>query len=138
MLAMLLVVAAAPALAQPTEAKIDEDVFSNVEKGKATAKAGGTEAKAACPEGIVKATSGDIYAQAPCKAPPPPPPPPKAPPPPPPPPPPPGPPPPPPPPKMEEKKELPKTGGSSSAALLALGAGALLVGGGLLVRRFTR
>ncbi len=137
MLVMLLVVAAAPALAQPTEAKIDEDVFSKSEKGKATAKAGGTEAKAECPEGIVKATSGDIYAQAPCKAPPPPPPPPKAPPPPPPPPPP-GPPPPPPPPKMEEKKELPKTGGSSSAALLALGAGALLVGGGLLVRRFVR
>ena len=57
MLAMLLVASAAPALAQPTEAKINEDVFSNSEKGKATAKAGGTEAKAACPDGIVKAAS---------------------------------------------------------------------------------
>src|SRR5215217_2734316 len=81
MLAMLLTAAAAPALAQPTEAKINDDVFSNVEKGKATAKAGGTEAKAPCPGepgGVVKATSGDIYAQAPCKPAPPPPPPPKA------------------------------------------------------------
>ena len=122
MLAMLLVATAAPALAQPTEAKINEDVFSTSEKGKAVAKAGGTEAKAPCagdPKGVVEAKSGDIYAKAPCKeeAPPPPPP---------------------PPPKMEEKKELPKTGGSSSAALLGLGAGALLVGGGLLVRRIVR
>src|SRR5919202_6374526 len=136
MLAMLLAASAAPALAQPTEAKINEDVFSSSEKGKAQAKAGGTEAKAPCdadPKGVVEAKSGDIYAKAPCTPPPPPPPPKAAPPPPPPPPgaapppppPPPGaPPPPPPPPKM-----LPKTGGSDSAALLGLGAGALLVGG---------
>jgi len=80
MLAMLLVSTAAPALAQPTEAKINEDVFSASEKGKAIAKAGGTEAIASCdadPKGVVEAGSGDIYAKAPCKpeaAPPPPPP----------------------------------------------------------------
>ncbi|MDQ3927417.1 MAG: LPXTG cell wall anchor domain-containing protein [Actinomycetota bacterium] len=124
-----LAVAAPAAFGQPTEAKINEDVFSQAEKGKATAKAGGTEAKAEpCPEGAAS-QSGDITAKAPCppKMPPPPPvmPPPPA-------------PAPPPPPKMEEKKELPKTGGSSSAALLALGSGALLVGGGLLVRRLGR
>ncbi len=129
MLAMLLVVTAAPALAQPTEAKIDEDVFSKSEKGKAAAKAGGTEAKAEpCPEGAAS-QSGDITAKAPCppKMPPPPPvmPPPPA-------------PAPPPPPKMEEKKELPKTGGTGSASLLGLGAGALLIGGGLLARRMMR
>ena len=97
---MLLVATAAPALAQPTEAKINEDVFSTSEKGKAVAKAGGTQAKAPCegdPKGVVEAKSGDIYAKAPCKpeaAPPPPPPPPTG-------------------AKVEEKKELPKTGGAT-------------------------
>ena len=49
MLAMLLVAAAAPALAQQdVESKINDDVFSTVDPktGIATAKAGGTEAKA--------------------------------------------------------------------------------------------
>ncbi len=138
MMALALVVFAPAAFGQPVEAKINEDVFSQAEKGKATAKAGGTEAKAEpCPEGAA-AQSGDITAKAPCPpkpappppkaAPPPPPaaaaPPPKA--------------APPPPPKMEEKKELPKTGGTGSASLLGLGAGTLLVGGGLLARRFIR
>ena len=131
MLAMVLVAAAAPAMGQPVEGFVSEDVQSKVDPktGKATAKAGGTEAVADCPEGLVKAKSGDVFAQAPC-VPPPPPPPPKVPPPPPPPPPP-GPPPPP-------AKELPKSGGATSASLLALGVGALLVGGGLLARRMIR
>jgi LPXTG-motif cell wall-anchored protein len=123
--ALALVVFAPAALGQPVEAKINEDVFSQSEKGKATAKAGGTEAKAEpCPAGAA-AKSGDITAKAPCppKAPPPPPKMEAA---------------PPPPPKMEEKKELPKTGGTGSASLLGLGAGALLVGGGLLARRIVR
>src|SRR5215207_5506043 len=115
MLTMVLVAAAAPAMAQPTEAKISDDVWSKEEKGKAFAKAGDTAAEAPCPDGVVQAKSGDIYAKAPCKPAPPP-----------------------PPPKEEMKKELPPTGGTSSAALLALGAGALLVGGGLLVRRMVR
>jgi LPXTG-motif cell wall-anchored protein len=134
MLAMLLVAAAAPAMAQqPTEADVSPDVNSKAAPGKADATAGGTEAKTNCPDGFVESKSGDVSAKAPCKPPPPPPPPPKgvAPPPPPPPPPPPGSPPPP-------KAELPKSGGVGSASLLALGAGALLVGGGLLVRRMFR
>jgi uncharacterized membrane protein len=131
--ALALVVFAPAALGQPVEAKINEDVFSQAEKGKATAKAGGTEAKAQpCPEGAA-AKSGDVTAKAPCppKAPPPPP---KA-----------APPPPPaaaaPPPKAAPPpppKALPPTGGMGSASLLGLGAGALLVGGGLLARRIIR
>jgi LPXTG-motif cell wall-anchored protein len=122
MLVLALVVFAPAAFGQPVEAKINEDVWSNTEKGKANAKAGGTEAKAEpCPAGSA-AKSGDITAKAPC--------PPKA---------------PPPPPQPAPKaagapapKELPKTGGMGSASLLGLGAGALLVGGGLLSRRFVR
>ena len=42
-------------------------------------------------------------------------------------------------PKAEAKAELPKTGGvAGTASLLGLGAGALLVAGGLLVRRIIR
>ncbi len=115
---------------QPVQAKISDDVQSSALKGKADAKAGGSESKAEpCPVGS-DAKSGDIEAKAPC--------PPKMPPPPPKaemPPPPPGAPMPPPPPAP---KELPKTGGAGSASLLGLGAGALLVGGGLLARRFIR
>jgi hypothetical protein len=125
--ALALVVFAPAALGQPVEAKINEDVFSQAEKGKATAKAGGTAAQAEpCPEGAA-AQSGDVTAKAPCppKAPPPPP---KAAPPAP------APAPPPPPPG----KALPPSGGVGVASLLGLGAGALLVGGGLLVRRFVR
>ena len=116
---------------QPVQAKISDDVQSSALKGKADAKAGGSESKAEpCPVGS-DAKSGDIEAKAPCppKMPPPPP---KA-----------GAPMPPAPkaeaaaPKMEEKKELPKTGGSP-ASLFALGAGALLVGGGLLARRIIK
>jgi LPXTG-motif cell wall-anchored protein len=119
MVTLALVVFAPAAFGQPVEAKINEDVWSNAEKGKADAKAGGTESKAQpCPEGAA-AKSGDITAKAPC--------PPKA---------------PPPPPKAAAApaapKELPKTGGMGSASLLGLGAGALLVGGGLLARRFVR
>jgi LPXTG-motif cell wall-anchored protein len=137
MITLTVVVFAPAALGQPVEAKINEDVFSQAEKGKATAKAGGTEAKAEpCPEGAAS-ESGDVTAKAPCppKMPPPlpkmMPPAPKM--------------PPPPPaassapsPKMEEKKELPKSGGMNSASLVGLGGGALLVGGGLLARRFIR
>jgi hypothetical protein len=126
-----LAVAAPAAFGQPTEAKINEDVFSQAEKGKANAKAGGTEAKAEpCPEGAA-AASGDVTAKAPCppKAPPPPPPP--------------APPPPPkmaapPPPPAPPAKMLPPSGGVGVASLLGLGAGALLVGGGLLARRLLR
>ena len=133
-LALALVVFAPAAFGQdqPVQAKISDDVQSSALKGKADAKAGGTESKAEpCPVGS-DAKSGDIEAKAPCppKMPPPPPmmapPPPKAA----------APPPPmmpPPPPKM-----LPPTGGAGTASLLGLGAGALLVGGGLLARRFIR
>jgi LPXTG-motif cell wall-anchored protein len=138
MVALVVVAAAAPALAQQdAEAKINDDVWSNVDPktGIATAKAGGTEAKAGCPEtGVTEAKSGDIYAKAPCKpeekAPAPkaaPPPPPKV-----------APPPPPPPGAPAAPKQLPKSGGAGSASLLGLGVGALLVGGGLLARRITR
>ena len=137
---VMLLVAAAPAIAQDApqawakkegkaEAIVDEDVAAKTEKGKAWAKAGGTEAKAQCPEPVT-AKAGDVVAKADCPEP-----------------------------KKkeekkeekkevkvevkkeekkEEKKELPKTGGTGSASLLALGAGALLVGGGLLARRFVR
>ena len=109
-LALALVSFAPAALGQPVTAKASDEVKSSAEKGKATATAGGTEAKAApCPEGS-QAKAGGTEAKAPC--------PPKA---------------PPPPPKM-----LPPTGGVGSASLLGLGAGALLVGGGLLVRRILR
>ncbi len=126
MLAVVLATAAAPAMAQDVKGFVSEDVQSKVDPktGDAAAKAGGTQAVADCPEGLVKATSGDVYSQAPC-VPPPPPPPPKA-----------APPPPPPPPPPA--KQLPKSGGASSASLLALGVGTLLVGGGLLARRMTR
>ena len=125
-MALALVVFAPAALGQPTEAKINEDVFSQAEKGKATAKAGGTEAKAEpCPEGAA-AQSGDVEAKAPCppKMPPPPP---KA-----------APPPPPMMPPPPPAKMLPPSGGAGTASLLGLGAGALLVGGGLLARRLLR
>ena len=135
MLAVVLATAAAPAMAQDVKGFVSEDVQSKVDPktGDAAAKAGGTQAVADCPEGLVKATSGDVYSQAPCVPPPPPPPPKAAPPPPPPPK---GAPPPPPPPPPA--KQLPKSGGASSASLLALGVGTLLVGGGLLARRMTR
>ena len=126
-MAMALVVFAPAALGQPTEAKISEDVDSKAEKGKAEAKAGGTDAKAApCPEGAA-AKSGDIEAKAPCPPKMPPPPPPVM--------------PPPPPPMMPPPppaKMLPPSGGAGTASLLGLGAGALLVGGGLLARRLLR
>ena len=143
-LALAMLIAAPAALGQPVEAKISEDVQSKAEKGKAEAKAGGTDAKAApCPEGAA-AKSGDIEAKAPCppKMPPPPPmPPPKAAPPPPPmmaPPPPKAAPPPPPMMPPPPPKALPKTGGPSIPSLLGLGAGVLIVGGGLLARRIIR
>src|SRR5215203_4653800 len=135
MLVMVLVTVA-PAVAQPApeawakkegkaDAVVNEDVAAKTEKGKACAKAGGTEAKAQCPEPVT-AKAGDVVAKAVCPEP-----------------------------KKEEKKvevkkeekqeekkeeqkELPKTGGTGSASLLALGAGGLLVGGGLLARRFVR
>ena len=125
-LALALVVFAPAAFGQdqPVQAKISDDVQSSALKGKADAKAGGSESKAEpCPVGS-DAKSGDIEAKAPCPPkmplPPPmmPPPPPMM---------------PPPPPKM-----LPPTGGAGTASLLGLGAGALLVGGGLLVRRIVR
>ena len=125
MMAMVLMVAAAPVLAQ--NADVSPDVKSDIDPktGVATAKAGGTEATAGCPEVPPTAKSGDVVAKAPCKpAPPPPPPAPGT--------------PPPPPPAPAQAKELPKTGGTGSASLLGLGAGALLVGGGLLVRRIVR
>jgi len=125
-LALALVVAA-PAIAQDAGAP-----KAVIEKGDATATAGGAAAVAGCPDVPPEAKAGDVVAKAECK--PPPPPPPKAPPPPPPkapPPPPPGAPPPPP-------KALPPTGGTGIASLLGLGAGALLVGGGLLARRIIR
>jgi DNA polymerase III subunit gamma/tau len=130
-LALVCVAPAAFGQDQPVQAKISDDVQSSALKGKADAKAGGSESKAEpCPVGS-DAKSGDIEAKAPC--------PPKMPPPPPaaaaPMPPPPGAAPPPPP---AAPKELPKTGGSGSASLLGLGAGALLIGGGLIARRFLR
>jgi LPXTG-motif cell wall-anchored protein len=128
MMAMVLMVAAAPVLAQ--NADVSPDVKSDIDPktGVATAKAGGTEATAGCPEVPPTAKSGDVVAKAPCKpAPPPPPPAPKA-----------APPAPAPAPAPGAPKELPKTGGTGSASLLGLGAGALLVGGGLLVRRIVR
>jgi hypothetical protein len=135
MLAMVLVSAAPAAIGQtqPTEAKINDDVNSKVQDGKAFANAGGAKSQAEpCPAGS-QAQSGDISSKAPCppKAPPAPPkvmppapgpPMPPAP----------GPGPPPAP------KPLPPTGGMGGASLLGLAAGALLVGGGLLVRRFVR
>jgi LPXTG-motif cell wall-anchored protein len=144
MLVMLLAAAAAPALAQENvEAKINDEVWSNVDPktGIATTKAGGTAAKAGCPEGgVTESQSGDIYSKAPCKpeekapapkaAPPPPPPPAKVAPP--------APAPPAPGAPQEAPKELPKSGGTGSASLLGLGVGALLVGGGLLARRLIR
>jgi LPXTG-motif cell wall-anchored protein len=116
MLAMALMIVAAPAMAQ--QAGIVEGPETKVEDGKASAKVSeDVWAKSdPCPE----AQAGGAKAKAEC--PPPKPPPPK--------------PAPPPPPKPEEKKALPPTGGVGSASLLALGAGALLVGGGLLARRF--
>ena len=126
MITLTVVVFAPAALGQPVEAKINEDVFSQAEKGKATAKAGGTEAKAEpCPEGAAS-ESGDVTAKAPCppKMPPPPP---KA-----------APPPPPMMPPPPPAKMLPPSGGAGTASLLGLGAGALLVGGGLLARRLLR
>ena len=136
-LALVTVAPAAFGQDQPVQAKISDDVQSSALKGKADAKAGGSESKAEpCPVGS-DAKSGDIEAKAPCppKMPPPPPkmempPPPMMP-----------PPPPmmaPPPPMMPPPppKELPKTGGAGSASLLGLSAGALLVGGGLLIRRY--
>ena len=110
MVALLVVAAAAPALAQPdTQAKVNDDVFSNVDPktGIATAKAGATQAQAVPQEK------------------PPPPPPPKA-------------APPPPPGQPPAPKQLPASGGVGSASLLGLGVGALLVGGGLLARRMVR
>src|SRR5919202_5258322 len=130
MVAMVLVMAAAPVLAQ--NADVSPEVKSDIDPktGVASATAGGTSAKAGCPEQPPEATAGGVVAKAPCKPPPPPPPPaPKAAPPPP------GAPAPPPPPAA---KMLPPTGGAGTASLLGLGAGALLVGGGLLVRRFFR
>ena len=122
-----LAVAAPAAFGQPTEAKINEDVFSQAEKGKATAKAGGTAAEAEpCPEGAA-AKSGDVEAKAPCPPKMPPPPPPKA-----------APPPPPMMPPPPPAKMLPPSGGAGTASLLGLGAGVLLVGGGLLARRLLR
>ena len=125
MVAMVLMVAAAPVLAQ--NADVSPEVKSDIDPktGVATAKAGGTEATAGCPEVPPTAKAGDVVAKAPCKPAPPPPPPP----------PPPGAPAPPPPPAA---KMLPPTGGAGTASLLGLGAGALLVGGGLLVRRIFR
>ena len=126
-LALVLVVAAPAAMGQtpPTEAKINDDVNSKVQDGKAFANAGGAKSQAEpCPDGS-QAQSGDISAKAPC--------PPKA---------------PPAPPKVmppapgpvpaPAPKPLPPTGGMGSASLLGLAAGALLVGGGLLVRRFVK
>ena len=122
MLAMALMIVAAPAMAQ--QAGIVEGPESKVEDGKASAKVSeDVWAKSdPCPE----AQAGGAKAKAECPPPKPKPPEPK----PPAPPPPPGAAPPPPP------KPLPPTGGVGSASLLALGAGALLVGGGLLARRF--
>ena len=124
MMAMVLMVAAAPVLAQ--NADVSPDVKSDIDPktGVATAKAGGTEATAGCPEVPPTAKSGDVVAKAPCKpAPPPPPPAPKA---------------APPAPAPAPAKALPPTGGAGLASLLGLGAGALLVGGGLLVRRIVK
>jgi hypothetical protein len=140
MLAMALMIVAAPAMAQ--QAGIVEGPESKVEDGKASAKVSeDVWAKSdPCPE----AQAGGAKAKAEC--PPAPPPPPKAAPPPPPkaaPPPPPKAAPPPPPkaaPPPPPKPKLPPTGGVSPgiASLVGLGAGVLLVGGGLLARRLGR
>src|ERR671928_1783913 len=74
-LALVPVAPAAFAQDQPVQAKISDDVQSSALKGKADAKAGGSEAKAEpCPVGS-DAKAGDIEAKAPCppKMPPPPP-----------------------------------------------------------------